>query len=789
MPVAGRSPFRGIPEKGVRGGNDETTLAETTVKLQDLPALGADADFQALEFDYTRPADLDGAVPAHHPVVVVGAGPVGLALAIDLAQRGLPVLLLDNDCRLSTGSRAICFAKRTLEVFDRLGCGAPMVAKGVSWSTGRVFFGDRQVYSFDLLAEEGHERPAFINLQQYHVEGQLAARAAQLPNLQVRWKSRVVGLVQDTGGATLTVETPDGRYDLRAGYLAACDGSRSALRQLLGQESRGQTFRDRFLIADVKIDGADPVPTASAAGAAAAADAPPALAGRPRVGADTPAERWFWFDPPFHPGQSVLLHKQADHVWRIDFQLGWDADPEEEKKPENILPRVRALLGPDARFELVWASVYTFACQRMDAFRHGRVLFAGDAAHGVSPFGARGANSGVQDADNLGWKLAAVLQQGAPDALLDSYAREREMAADENILASTRSTDFITPKSPVSRMFRDAVLHLARDHGFARTLVNSGRLSLPTVLVGSPLVTEDADAFADPDADASASAFACPLVPGAPAVDAPLDGAWLLRRLSGAGFAALVFGEGDAADRSLHALAEADRSLQPTPGSQRPQDMQAAGLSGPPPLHVLRISDIPAHATAWRRYDARPGTTYLLRPDQHIAARWRAPTDDAVHDAVRRSLGHAPPPTPVLPRLPLGEDGGEGRARPAAAAPSAMAAAFVATPAPSATTPAPVLLPLPLGEGGGEGRARPAAPAPSDQPMPAGPPHLVTAPRLDAPDDFYQALIDAHQPLSTDESHALNARLVLLLSNHVGALPVLREALAAARGAAPAPAA
>ncbi|MFE8646423.1 FAD-dependent monooxygenase [Sphingomonas sp. NCPPB 2930] len=731
------------------------------MKLQDLPTLGADADFQALEFDYTRPADLDGAAPVHHPVVVVGAGPVGLALAIDLAQRGLPVLLLDNDCRLSTGSRAICFAKRTLEVFDRLGCGAPMVAKGVSWSTGRVFFGERQVYRFDLLAEEGHERPAFINLQQYHVEGQLAARAAQLPNLQVRWKSRVVGLVQDADGATLSVETPDGRYDLRAGYVAACDGSRSALRRLLGQESRGQTFRDRFLIADVKIDGADPVPPAATPGAAA-----PALAGRPRVGADTPAERWFWFDPPFHPGQSVLLHKQADHVWRIDFQLGWDADPDEEKKPEHILPRVRALLGPDARFELVWASVYTFACQRMDAFRHGRVLFAGDAAHGVSPFGARGANSGVQDADNLGWKLAAVLRQGAPDALLDSYAREREMAADENILASTRSTDFITPKSPVSRMFRDAVLHLARDHGFARTLVNSGRLSLPTVLAGSALVTEDTEAFAGP------------LLPGAPAVDAPLDDGWLLRRLDGAGFAALVFGEGDAAEHSLRALAEADSALRKPGGPARPQPQpELLSLSHPHPhphpqpqpqpsqsqsqsqsqspspststslrsLQVLRVPDTAAHATAWRRYDARPGTTYLLRPDQHIAARWRAPTADAVRDAVRRSLGHAPLPVP-----------------------------------------APVLLPLPLGEGGGEGRARPAAAAPSDEPLSGSPHHLVTTPHLDAPDDFYQALIDAHQPLAPEESHAFNARLVLLLANHIGALPVLREALAAARAAAPA---
>jgi len=543
------------------------------MKFAQLGSLGPDlagVDFQALTFDYERAPDHDLDATAQHPAVVVGAGPVGLALAVDIAQRGLPVLLLDNDDRLSSGSRAICFAKRTLEVFDRLGCGAPMVAKGVSWNTGRVFFGDQQVYSFDLLAEEGHERPAFINLQQYYVEGRLAARAAQLPNLQVRWRSKVVGLVQDGPYATLTIETPDGRYDLRAGYTVACDGSRSALRQLLGQESKGQVFRDRFLIADVKMQ------------------------------APFPAERWFWFDPPFHPGQSVLLHKQADDVWRIDFQLGWDADPEAEKRPENVLPRVRALLGHDAQFELVWASVYTFACQRMERFRHGRVLFAGDSAHGVSPFGARGANSGVQDADNLGWKLAAVLRGEAPDALLDTYAAEREAAADENILASTRATDFITPKTEVSRLFRDAVLQLARRHAFARVLVNSGRLSVPTVLADSPLVTPDGDRFEGP------------AVPGAPAVDAPLDGGWLLAATRHGGFTALVFGE------------------------VAPGLFTQAGMDDR--LRVVSVAESRANALAWRRYDARPGTVYLLRPDQHVCARWRHPAPADLRTAHDRSL-------------------------------------------------------------------------------------------------------------------------------------------------------
>ena len=476
--------------------------------------LGYQSDGQAIqahEYQYVRSPDQDAHTPTRHPVVVVGAGPVGLSLAIDLAQRGQRVLLLDNDSKLSTGSRAICFAKRTLEIWDRLGVGDAMCAKGVGWNVGKVFFGDEQLYRFDLLPEAGHERPAFINLQQYYAEAFLAVRAAELPNIEIRWKNNVVAIDQDADGVRLGIDTPQGRYTIVADHVAACDGARSPLRTLLGQESKGRVFRDRFLIADVRMQ------------------------------VDFPAERWFWFDPPFHPNQSVLLHRQPDGVWRIDFQLGWDADPDEEKKPERIKPRVDAMLrraiGREVPFELEWASVYTFACLRMDHFRIGRVLFAGDSAHGVSPFGARGANSGVQDAENLAWKLDAVLRGIAGDALLDSYAREREYAADENILNSTRATDFITPKSDISRLFRDAVLQLSKHHSFARTLVNSGRLSVPATLHGSRLNTPDVDAFEGR------------MVPGAPAADAPVglpDGhrSWLLRRL-GPGFTLLLStGEG-----------------------------------------------------------------------------------------------------------------------------------------------------------------------------------------------------------------------------------------------------
>jgi 3-(3-hydroxy-phenyl)propionate hydroxylase len=534
------------------------------------------AAIQRHVFDYRRSPDQSAtntlSRPARHPVVVVGAGPVGLSLAIDLAQRGQRVLLLDNDDRLSTGSRAICFAKRTLEIWDRLGVGDAMCAKGVEWNVGRVFFKSDQLYRFDLLPEPGHERPAFINLQQYYAEAYLALRAAELPNIEIRWKNAVVGCSQTDDGVSLDVDTPDGRYTVQADYVAACDGSRSPLRALLGQESKGRIFRDRFLIADVRMQ------------------------------ADFPAERWFWFDPPFHPNQSVLLHRQPDGVWRIDFQLGWNADPEAEKRPEAIKPRVdammRAAIGREVPYELEWASVYTFACLRMDRFVHGRVIFAGDSAHGVSPFGARGANSGVQDADNLGWKLDLVLRGTAPRALLDSYGPEREYAADENILNSTRATDFITPKSPISRLFRDAALDLARGHAFARRIVNSGRLSVPATLRETSLNTPDRDSFTGL------------MVPGAPAVDAPLPGGgWLLRQLAGNGFAALVFGSDAAA--------------------------VTAGSTGLVPVQVLHL---PAEGVVAQRYDAQPGTVYLLRPDQHVCARWREPSAANVAAALTRAL-------------------------------------------------------------------------------------------------------------------------------------------------------
>ena len=560
-------------------------------------------DFESKVFPYRRSADQDAAAPVRHPVVVVGAGPVGLALAIDLAQQGIDCVLLDDQTTLSNGSRAICFAKRTLDIFDRLGAGEEITSRGVVWHVGKVFFGDQLVYQFDLAPEGGHRRPAFINLQQYVVEGLLVDRALTLDKLDLRFGHRVEHVTQEEDRVDVEIGTPEGKYSIQAQYLVACDGARSTVRTTLGLNTEGRVFRDRFLIADV------------------------------RMRAPFPTERWFWFDPPFHRNQSALLHRQPNDIWRIDFQLGWDADPETEKAPERVRARVAAMLGEGVEFDLVWVSVYTFACQRMERFVHDRIIFAGDSAHGVSPFGARGANSGIQDADNLAWKLAHVLDGIAPPSLIDTYHVERSAAADENIRHSTRSTDFITPKSPVSRLFRDAALRLAKHYPFAQQIINSGRLSRATDLCASPLT-------------ASSAGWPGLALPGTVCEDAPLicEGkpCWLLGLLGGR-FSLLLFAASDEAlgRAQLEAL-ETIRSALPVALDSvviidaKATPMRAAHES---PLSLIAED---CEGLARRRYGAPPGGLLLIRPDQYIVASYPDVTASGllarVTEQVKRTL-------------------------------------------------------------------------------------------------------------------------------------------------------
>lgn len=548
--------------------------------------------YQYQRFPYSPPPELAGSAVSRRPLVVIGGGPVGLAIAIDARQHGIPVLLLDDDDTVSVGSRGLCYAKRTLEILDRLGCGDPVVNKGVGWDVGRTFFRNEEVFNFNLRPQPGFKRPGMVNLQQYYLEEYMVRRALET-GVEMRWKNKVVAVTPHDEHVALQVETPDGSYAIEADWLVVCDGARSPVRTMLGLDIDGRVFMDRFLIADVLMK------------------------------ADFPAERWFWFDPPFHPNQSVLLHREADDVYRIDFQLGWDADPEEERKPEKVIPRIRAMLGDEREFTLEWVSVYTFQCRRMNDFRHGRCLFAGDAAHQVSPFGARGANSGVQDADNLVWKLKLVMDGRAPLALLDTYTTERGVGADENILNSTRSTDFITPKSAVSKTFRNAVLELSRYLPFARKLVNSGRLSVPSFLTDSPLNTPDSEAFVGD------------MLPGAPMDDSPVEyegkPSWLIDHVGGS-FMALYFCDDpsaipEAMQLQLQGLTEAAVPVTPLVIAKRPGECRMTLL-------------VDREGIAFPRYDARPGTLYLVRPDQHVAARWREAEVSRIVAAVARATAN-----------------------------------------------------------------------------------------------------------------------------------------------------
>jgi 3-(3-hydroxy-phenyl)propionate hydroxylase len=522
------------------------------------------------------------------PVIVVGAGPVGLTVTIDLMLRGVSeVVILDEGDGPAIGSRAICWSRRTLEIMTRLGVGRTLVEHGVMWRVGRVYDGDEELFRFDLEPAPGYGSPAFINLSQNALEAALAARLADAGHPGIAWRHRVTGIEQTFDRVRLMVETPTATKVFDAAWVVAADGARSTLRRLLALTCSGREFEERFLIADVR--------TVSGVG----------------------NDRRFWFHPTFHRGHSALMHHQPGSVLRIDLQLGTDADPIEERKAERIIPRLERVLGDRSCFELVWASVYVFRCARLDHFVHDRVIFAGDSAHQMSPFGARGGNGGIQDVDNLAWKLALVVHGKARRSLLQSYDTERVAAADENILHSARATDFMSPRPGMTTVLRDAVLDLARTELFARALINSGRLSTPAVLDGSPLNGPDVSGFSP----AARPGAACP--------DAPVRGedgrpGWLLDRFGG-GFVA------------LYGL--------PNIGLPAPVAMAAARLRNlvvPIALAVVgegagTIGD--SQGLIAERYGLVPGSVVLVRPDQHVAARFRAFDSAAIEAALARALG------------------------------------------------------------------------------------------------------------------------------------------------------
>jgi 3-(3-hydroxy-phenyl)propionate hydroxylase len=422
----------------------------------------AGGQYELPVYPFVEPAELRGAL-GRHPVAIVGAGLTGLTLACDLALRGIPAVVLDEDDTVGVrgaASRGICYAQRSLEIFQRLGIYERMLKAGVRWSVGRTYAGDDEVYSFDLRRQRTHDasrQPAFVNLQQFYVEWYLVDRLYELGTVELRWRNRVTGAVARDDEVVLDVETPAGTYRLAASWVVDCSGSHSPVRGWAGVGVLSNRSLDRWCISDVRL--------------------------RLRQ----PAERRTWIEAPFNDGRAVWQHLMADGVWRLDYQMPADADPDEISRPDVVGQRLRRQFGPEVEYELVWIGAYAYRSECLERFRAGRVLFAGDAAHVMSPFGARGGNSGIQDADNLGWKLALVVAGGAPERLLDGYDEERRTAAHENIRITRRTTRFLSPPTDNERLWRQAVISLAREYPFARAFIDTGRLSSPSHYRGSTL--------------------------------------------------------------------------------------------------------------------------------------------------------------------------------------------------------------------------------------------------------------------------------------------------------------
>ncbi|WP_354001643.1 FAD-dependent monooxygenase [Caenimonas aquaedulcis] len=406
------------------------------------------------EYPFIEPPELRAGQPGHHPIVIVGGGLAGLTMACALAHYRVPAVLLDEDNTVGVkgaSSRGICYTQKSLEIFERLGFYERIAAKGIQWSVGRTFAGHDEVYSFDLKQQPGYHlssQPPFINIQQFYIEGFLVERIHELGGIDLRWSSRVTGFRQDAECATLTVSTPAGEYELRADHVIDATGSHSPFRAWAGASVTAKKGDDRWCIADVRFTKHPPV------------------------------ERHTWIEAPFNENRAVWQHLMGDNVWRIDYQMPPDADPEYVSREDVVRERLLRQFGADCAVEIVWVGPYAYRSECIDRMRHGRVFFMGDAAKVVSPFGARGGNTGVADADNLAWKLAAVIKGRAAPGLLDSYHEERHEAACQNVLVTNRTARFLRPADGMERTFRAAALGLARQHVFARHLVNTGRMAI-----------------------------------------------------------------------------------------------------------------------------------------------------------------------------------------------------------------------------------------------------------------------------------------------------------------------
>ncbi len=520
--------------------------------------------YELPSWPFVAPPDLAARERRRYPVVIAGAGLAGLTLACDLALRGIAVVVLDEDDTVGVrgaSSRGICYAQKSLELFDRLGIYDRIRERGITWSVGRTFSGADEIYSFNLKDDSVSEQPPFINLQQFYLEWFLVERILELAPEAIRWKSRVLRVEHGSDGAVVEVETPAGAYALEADWFVDATGANSRIRDELGLEAHPSRHTDRWCISDVRFK----TPFA--------------------------VERWTWIDAPFNEGRAVWQHLMADAVWRLDYQMDEHADPESISRPEVAGSRLREQLGPDVEFEFVWIGPYQYRDHLLDTFRVGRTIFIGDAAHVVCPFGARGGNNGIQDAANLGWKLALGVQGEAGAALVDSYHHERHAAAVENLRVTSRTARFLAPRSAAEHRLRRAVVALARTQEFARRLANTGRMAQANAYPPSPWAPDGARSLQN----------------------VAISGTTVMRLLGdGTRFLGLWFG----------ASAEQVTALDNDLGARRPLAVHAVDPTG----------------TLARHLGVAAGTFVLVRPDAYVAAQIAAATPAAIEAALGRAL-------------------------------------------------------------------------------------------------------------------------------------------------------
>ena len=514
------------------------------------------------EFPLISPEHIKAEGKEKSPVIIIGAGPVGLAIALGLSQHEVPSVILERRTTISKGSRALAMTRRSLQILDQLGIGKAVMDIAMPWGEGWTYYGNEMVHYMNI-APPPNERHGQTNLQQCWMEQLLLNQIAKTPLVEVRYGHEVSHLEPNDRGVTLQVQTAAGTYTAHADYLVAADGPRGATRKQLGLDYEGTSYTQQFVINDIICK------------------------------LPIPAGRRLYFNPPYLPGKAVLMHGAPFDMWRLDFQLLDGQDADEEMQPEKVHARIKAhfnMMGlPNVEYELVLTSIYRTNALSLPTYNRGRVLFAGDAAHQVPIFGGRGVNHGYADAHNLAWKLASVVKGRSQPRLLDTYTQERRGAILDTLAELTKTTLFITTPSPGISLMREAVLSLSITEKFLNNLFDP--------YASPPFEYKDSALNATPLNDTE---FGPAVGVGAiPPDGVTNDSGDRLYDQIGPWFSVVLFS--DDAHTEAQGIATAVHAADPS----------------------ARLLVLPTQSDLARRFDAQPGTTYLLRPDNRVAARWR----------------------------------------------------------------------------------------------------------------------------------------------------------------------